>query len=351
MYWVPSSRALGWVMNCLVILSVSGFFLPQGRAEEEPPLAGRPPNFSGAVGSYRVSMRATPTEVTAEEPIVLTVRIEGEGSLTHLSRPDLRRLPSFARKFQITNAGERSLPKDQAREFDYELRPRSASVREIPPLPFVYFKPGFTPPSRGFQTTLAPEIALKVRPRSVVSATEIQSPSPPAQLPDAVYELAPVSAVLRPEPESWMFSPGGWLAALLLPPALSLAWLWGWRQWYPDAARLAQRQRSRAAVQALAALDRLPKPADPAAVEGIVTRYLRDRFSLSLAEPTPEEVVAHLCGTGVPVECASTAAPFLQACARQRFAPQAEPGLHLPSLARRLILDLEDRPCPASPSC
>src|SRR2546423_1024900 len=73
--------------------------VPSAAADEfssiVPPVAGRPLNFSGAVGSFDIQTRATPTSLQAEEPLIFTVRIFGTGSLRELARPDLRKLPSF----------------------------------------------------------------------------------------------------------------------------------------------------------------------------------------------------------------------------------------------------------------
>src|SRR5260370_11500442 len=74
----------------------------------EPPLVGRPDNFSGAVGSFQVSMRAQPTVLHAEDPLILTVRITGTGRLDDIERPDLRRLPRFAKQFEINDLSDRS---------------------------------------------------------------------------------------------------------------------------------------------------------------------------------------------------------------------------------------------------
>src|SRR5689334_12845449 len=99
--------------------------LSLGRAgAQEPPVAGRPPQFSGAVGTFSVTMRATPTALTAEDPLILTVRIEGAGNLPELRRPDLRRIPKFDKSFAIVALTERAETNPPAREFTYQLRPR-----------------------------------------------------------------------------------------------------------------------------------------------------------------------------------------------------------------------------------
>src|SRR5437879_3845047 len=105
----------------------------------EPPVSGRPANFSGAVGIFRVATRAEPTELRAEDPLTFTVRVAGSGALEEVRRPELRHMPRFVKQFHIENLGDRYLPEEKAHEFEYRLRPRSAQVNEIPSLPFVYY--------------------------------------------------------------------------------------------------------------------------------------------------------------------------------------------------------------------
>jgi len=118
----------------LVILSMA---LCRHAGADEPPVAGRPVGFSGAIGSFQLATRATPTSVPVEEPVLFTVRISGHGNLTEIPRPQLDKLNGWHLLFQIAPAGDRYLEKQQAREFDYYLRPRNADVKHIPALALV----------------------------------------------------------------------------------------------------------------------------------------------------------------------------------------------------------------------
>ena len=107
-----------------------------------------------------------PTEVTAEEPLTLTLRIAGPGNLADIARPVARqaRMPSSrlpSRTWTID-----FVPGDPPRrEFRYRIRPRTADVKEIPRFKFVYFNPRIMPASRGYQTTYAEPVPLTVKPR------------------------------------------------------------------------------------------------------------------------------------------------------------------------------------------
>jgi hypothetical protein len=316
--------------------------------EAETPVANRPPNFSGAIGSFDVAARAAPTTVQAEDPLIFTVRITGKGSLRHVRRPNLRQLPSFNKRFHIDNLDERDLPNERAREFDYRLRPRTAEVKQIPALPFVYFKPGFTPDYLGYQTKYAPAIPLRVKPRATVQASEVQGTVPLTGVPGSLYGYTEGPSVLR---HTATFSlPGPFAVAVLVlgPPALCLAWHAAWRRRYPDAARVARQRRSRAARQALKALEglgQLQVEQQAPRAEQVLVEYLRRRLDFGVEEPTPAEVAAYLQRAGSAPALVQEVTRFFDACAAARFGPEKQMSVNgWSAAAAQLVRSLEDQP-------
>jgi hypothetical protein len=320
----------------------------------EPPVVGRPLDFSGAVGGpFTVTAIAEPTVVTAEEPFTLTLRIAGPGNLAQLPRPDLRKLDRFARDFAVEDSPDRFEAAPPVREFRYRLRPRRADVREVPRWKFVYFNPAGGPTSRGYMTTYTEPIALTVRPRPatpeavtvpdwIIAEWEIER--------EPATERNPALAVMD-RLLSWLgvrnYAPnrttGPWLtvAAVLAPPVLCAAWYVSWRRAYPDAARWAEALRGRAAATALRRL----KTAD-GDVEVVVTAllgYLRDRFGLPAHATTPVEVTSFLVSHGQPADWVTAVGELLRRCDEARFAP-ATGSASQPADAERLILDWEGVP-------
>ncbi len=320
----------------------------------EPPIVGRPENFSGAVGVYRLTMRAQPTTLLAEDPLTLTVRITGRGALEKLPRPNLGQLPSFTRRFKIENLKDRYLSKEQAREFDYRLRPKNATVKQIPPLPFGYFQPGFSPDYRGYQTTIAPAIPLTVKPRAVVEAAQVEGATAPITSPDSVYQCIEGSTVLRHDKPFAL--PGSFLLAAMffVPPVLCLLGYSAWRRGNPEAARQLHQRRSRAAQQALKALAgliRMPRDQQAPRAEVILAEYLRKRLDLTTQEPTPAEVAVHLQRAGASPALGQLLAQFFAVCAAARFAPGlATAQDDWPATATSLLLALEAESWPSQAS-
>jgi hypothetical protein len=346
---VPTTAALLWLL--LVPQGVPG---REGRADE-PPIAGQPQDFSGAVGSYRIAMAAQPTELQAEDPLILTVRITGSGPAQHHPRrPDLRKRAAFARRFHIENLPDApSQPQPGVWEFQYRLKPLRPDVREIPALRFDYYKPGTIPREKGYRATYARAIPLRLLPRAEVTAEDVQGPLPAQPIPDRLYQITRGPETVLQRQSVGAFPTVALLAILLVaPPLLCAIGYAAWRYFYPDAARRARRQQSRAAREALAAIratedKRLDDPGRT--VAEIMTAYLRRRLDFSAAEPTPAEVAVLLAERGAGPDLVGRAGAFFQACDAARFGPEQPDGRdHLHASARDLILVLEAHSWPSS---
>ena len=342
--------ASGWLL-----LTPAGFVRADSRDDpNEPPLVGQPDNFSGAVGSYKITAAAQPTELQAEDALTFTLRITGHGPTGRQpTRPDLRRMLAFRKRFVVEDLDQKADAAAGVWEFRYRLKPLNAEVTEIPTVRFVYFKPGLLPKEKGYRSAYSESIPLTVKPRTEVQATDVQGREEPSRFPDTVFELAEgPAAVLRRE--KWFALPGGltlFITLLVAPPFLCAGWYLAWRRLYPDAARLARRRRSRAAEIALRSLEQAGKADPDRTVPQFVTimaEYLRGRWELPAAEPTPAEVVEHLRRIGCPAELAERAGAFFGACNTARFAPGGGPGCDaLRAMAAQLVLDLEGPPWPA----
>jgi hypothetical protein len=145
-------------------------------------------------------------------------------------------------------------------------------------------------------------------------------------------------------PRESAFEPCGWAwgAAALFGPLAAGAWFLAWRRAYPDAARLAQLRRSRAARRAIDGIRRAARTADPpAAIAAAVLEYLRDRFPLPQSAVTPSELEAALRAADVPEPLAREAADVFRACDRARFAPPNDSGLSLEADAHAAVVRLE----------
>lgn len=177
-----------------------------------PPEAGRPPDFSGAVGSG-LELRLTVDSAGARvgDPLLVTASITGAGNVNLFPRPTLE-----VRWGRMVDAGERVELDTTARtiggrkEFDWLVTPDRAGYHELRAVSYSYFDPALV------EYRAAPAAAESVRVADGVIVA----------LDSAVGGRVPMSVRERyrgaaPEPPAG--SPFYWLAVALLPlPALAV---------------------------------------------------------------------------------------------------------------------------------
>ena len=148
------------------------------------PEAGRPAGFRGAVGRFRVRAEADRDEAAVGESIKVTLLIEGDGDLAGFDPPRLDDLPGFHVYGAIDDRNA------TPRRVTYDLSLLSASVTEIPGIPFAWFDPA--PPGRYVLSRTAP-IPLAVRPGPTA---EPPPPPPPTREGPATWPIFAAAAGL-----------------------------------------------------------------------------------------------------------------------------------------------------------
>lgn len=104
------------------------------------PEAGRPKNFSGAVGLFELSATASPRRTAVGDPITLKTTIRGRGNFDRVSPP----LLSSRRGWKTYTPSSTFEPSDSAgyagkKEFEQAIIPLDTSIQELPPVVFSYF--------------------------------------------------------------------------------------------------------------------------------------------------------------------------------------------------------------------
>ncbi len=103
----------------------------------DAPLEGRPTNFSGGIGVFNVIASLTPVSASVGDPMTLSLRIRGKGTLANVRPPDISSIPEVSQFFRTYEATEAT--HGNAREFTYSLRPLTTDVQEFPAIPVSYF--------------------------------------------------------------------------------------------------------------------------------------------------------------------------------------------------------------------
>lgn len=169
----------------------------------EPPREGRPPEWSGAIGSF-VFEAPPPAPQRVElggEPVRLTLVVRGSGNLAGVSF-GLERDPAFAALFHVEGPEVYEAPPPGSppppnhprhegetwRHFEYRLLPLREGTLELPPIAFVWFDP-----ERGsYERKLAPSCRIEVLPSSRPAPARAESSPAGARASRAKRgELAP----------------------------------------------------------------------------------------------------------------------------------------------------------------
>jgi hypothetical protein len=137
------------------------------------PEEGRPANFSGWVGRFRVEASASPTEVSVGDPITLSVAVNGPEYLDNLELPPLARDPEMEKDFKIPEEMAAGASRGAVRHFTQTLRPKSSDVKAIPAMKFPYFNPD----EGRYEMAQSTPIPLIVKSARVLTSADIEGKS------------------------------------------------------------------------------------------------------------------------------------------------------------------------------
>ena len=121
------------------------------------PSEGRPADYRGAVGQYQIVAEASPSHVSAGDPIKLNLGIVGTGPMDLVQAPPLAELPALS-NFKIPNEPLAGFVRDNTKLFSTSIRPRHEGISEIPPISFSFFNPT----TEKFETVFSNPIAITV---------------------------------------------------------------------------------------------------------------------------------------------------------------------------------------------
>jgi hypothetical protein len=106
------------------------------------PVSGRPADFGGAVGEVAANTKVSATSARMGDPVVVTLRLQGEGNVKLWPRP-----PLTLGWASVANGEERvEVDTSRARvrgskEFDWLVTPRQPGHQQLPTLRYPYFDP------------------------------------------------------------------------------------------------------------------------------------------------------------------------------------------------------------------
>ncbi len=132
------------------------------------PESGRPANFSGLVGRYRLEAVASPTNVRVGDPIELTVVVYGPEATAREPEIDFGTIPGFSGVFRIDTTGDDDARVQGGKLLKRTLRAQRDDVSSIPPIELTYFDPELG----RYAVARTSSIPLEVTPTRIVTLAD-----------------------------------------------------------------------------------------------------------------------------------------------------------------------------------
>ena len=294
-----------------------------------------PASFNGAVGSFNLTMQASPTTLTVGDPLTIRMQITGLGELDAVQLPPL----AAWREFKTYPPTSKVEPSDQlgmqgVKNFEIVALPENAEVKELAPLEFTFFDPA----QRAYRTIYSPRIPVTVRAATVTAqqptivtlatndaTTAAPAPPPPAQDIVHIKSRPGTLAQLRPPlVEQPVF------LALQSVPLLAWLALLVRRRRAENLANNPRRQRTiqteRLLKSGLHEARRLAEQNKTQEFFATIFRLLQEQIGERLDQPataiTEEIIETGLRPLGASDALLKSVHELFQTCNRARYAPQ-----------------------------
>lgn len=296
------------------------------------PAPNRPEGFGGAVGRFAFDAQVKPTEVSAGDPVTLSLQLAGVGNLENAQPPRVADGPAFKTYEAKLVSKQISEAEGAGRKlFEQVLIPRSENVTEVPALAFSYFDPT----EGAYKTLTRGPFPLVVHPASNAAARLVQAPADETGArtmllgTDIVY-LKPAPTRWRRTAEPRFYATKGFLALQLVPILAMATVLVSVRRRETLARDVARARRQRAPRSARAGI-RLAEQALKAgdrrafydALAQALAAYFGDRLNLSPGEVTPDIVLRALERGGLEASKLDALHELFGKCEEARFAGAA----------------------------
>ena len=262
------------------------------------PEKGRPPNFVGAVGNFKLESSVDKSSAEAGEAVNLKVTLTGIGNLKTITDFPLPSLPGF--KIYSSKSNDNMNFKNDVlqgtKTWEYVIIPQAPGHEIIPELKFDYF----SPESRQFQEARTPPLQVTVRKGKETAGTES---GPSAVLQQGIIKrgsdinyIKVYSAPLRDR--SRHFYQSIWLYLVMMIPALFngflLAYINRQARLSQDLIGFRRRRAGKVAEKRLAdakkCLEKEEFSQFHSILESSIAGYLSDKFNLPQIEITSQQV-------------------------------------------------------------
>ncbi len=292
------------------------------------PEAGKPADFSGAVGSFTVYTDADKKELKANETLNYTVDISGTGNLNLINAPKITPPVDFEKYNPKTTdlITVDSNGVSGSRQFSYLLIPRHQGNFSLNPVSFTYFNPA----TKRYITIPAKVQSIKVNKgdaQANVPAFNSSDQQDIKLLGNDIRYIKTASADLNKDGENFYNS--AWYYILLLAGPILFASALFYRKWNEqynsDAVKVKSREAGKMAAKHLSFAQKELTAGKKSAFYDAVAKglygYLSDKLNIPVADLNKENIVAQLESRSLSTTTINQLVETMDLCEMARFAP------------------------------
>ena len=290
---------------------------------QRPPSEGQPADYSGAIGAFSLTVKASPTDVKVGDPITLNIQLVGKGNMRAVLPPTLEESEDF-QVYDAKLVEERlnTMGNGGYKTYEQVIVPRNSLVSEIPALRFNFFDPK----SMKYQTTSQGPFPLAVTAGGTELNPMVGSVTPSDHSVSDTTLLGTDLLYLKPAPQRSTHPPLGQkkfivvcATPLLTYGVVSLV-LFGLRRRKQDPARQRQAQAPRVLRTSLARLANLED--NPTGFHDEIWNglhvYFGNRFGLEPGDVSPE-TLENLLGERIPEDLTQETRDWFSRVEQARF--------------------------------
>ncbi len=294
------------------------------------PGSGKPADFSGAVGQYKLNATVDKTDVDTDEAISLKVTLSGTGNIRMLTAPEVK-IPADFEQYQpkdTENISRQNGVISGSKTFEYVLVPRFPGEQRIKPISFSYFDPK----RKAYQTLTSPEIIVNV----AKGSGQFVAPGGSGLSKEEVRYVGQDIRFIKLEPGSFsiigyrVYSSAGFLTLLVL-PLIGLAGAFAYKNYQDKLAGNVAYARSRKAnamamkrlSKAKSLLNEETEKEFYAEVSNALTGFAADKLNMSKAGLISDELEKEFKIRQVDEVLTAEYFDLIKTCDFQRFAPSA----------------------------
>ncbi|HEX7400628.1 MAG TPA: BatD family protein, partial [candidate division Zixibacteria bacterium] len=315
------------------------------------PEMGKPADFSGTVGNYKLDVRADKNQVEVGQPVTIKTKISGIGNIKSVGEPAMADLPDFR---SYSSGSSENVSKDNyqvqgVKTYEQVLIPKKAGKYTIPPIGFTFFDPR----TKNYQTLKSEPMLLGVLPPSQASPTEIAQFSK-QEIGKSVKDIRYIKlATGTLENQGGHLYKNPLFLLLQLVPLFAFALSWRYRKEKErQNSDIGYARQRRAHKLAKKRLDRAKKLINAGnsqdfycEVSRALLQYLGDKLNLSSHGLTKDRIASELAVKGVKEEDINQLLKLLDSCDFARFAPGSSSPEEMNgflSQAEEVIVKLEE---------